>query len=171
MGVRVTTIDTRLMYAVETTAGTRPTTGFKLIPEVKAMPALDDTPETIDSTTLLETEYMTSEPGLKSNGVKDYTANLTNELLTFWNTLIEEYDTAIAAGKAMWFAHVPNAKLDKCQMYKGTPSPIGMNDVSINSMLEATLHVTPSGGVIWADKPTEAAVVSSTRTTSKNEEV
>lgn len=171
MGVRVTTIDTRLMYAVETTAGTRPTTGFKLIPEVKAMPALDNPPETIDSTTLLETEFMTNEPGLKSNGIKDYTVNLTNEVLTFWNTLLTEYETAIASGKEMWFAHVPNAKLDKCQMYKGVPSPIGMNDISINTMLEASLHVTPTSGIVWADKPTEAAAGASVRSTPKNEEV
>lgn len=56
---RLSTAGMTLQYAVETSAGTRPTTGYTKIPEVKSMPSFNPSPNTIDSTTLEETEYMT----------------------------------------------------------------------------------------------------------------
>ena len=56
MSERFSTAGMYLCYAVEATAGTRPSTGFIQIPEVKSMPSFNPAPDTIDSTTLLETE-------------------------------------------------------------------------------------------------------------------
>lgn len=41
MSERFSTAGMYLMYAVEDTAGTRPTEGYTIIPEVKAMPSFN----------------------------------------------------------------------------------------------------------------------------------
>ena len=56
MSQRYSTAGMYLCYAVETSKGVRPTSGYTIIPEIKTMPSFNPSPETIDSTTLLETE-------------------------------------------------------------------------------------------------------------------
>lgn len=154
MSERVSTAGMQLAYAVETVAGTRPTTGFKVVPEVKSMPSFNPSPSTIDSTTLAETEYMTYVPGLKDlGGALEYGANLTDDLITFWEACIEEFKTADAASKAMWWC-VIHPKLSKATFYKGEPSPLGFNEASVGSMAETTLYITPSSAPIMETKPT-----------------
>lgn len=41
---RLSTAGMTLQYAVETSAGTRPTTGYTKIPEVKSMPSFNPSP-------------------------------------------------------------------------------------------------------------------------------
>lgn len=157
MSERVSTAGMSLQYAVEATAGTRPTTGYKTVPEVKTMPSFNPAPNTIDSTTLAETEYMTYVQGLKDlGGALEYGANLTEELITFWGELMTEHQTAAASGKAMWFA-VVHPKLAQATYYKGEPAPIGINEASVGAMAETTLYITPNSAPIMAAKPTDAS--------------
>ena len=148
-----------LQYAVETIAGTRPTTGYKIIPEIKSMPNFNPAPSTIDSTTLAETEYMTYVKGLKDlGGALEYGANLTEDLIDFWETLLGEYDAAAESGMAMWFA-VVHPKLSKATFYVGEPAPIGFNEASVGAMAETTLYITPNSAPIMEDKPTDSVGV------------
>ena len=102
---RLSTAGMTLQYAVETSAGTRPTTGYIEIPEVKSMPSFNPSPNTIDSTTLKETEYMTYVQGLKDlGGALEYGANLTEDLIDAWDTLMGAYDGAIDEGKQVWLS-------------------------------------------------------------------
>lgn len=154
MSQRVSTAGMYLCYAVEATAGTRPTTGYKIVPEVKSMPNFNPQPETIQSTTLLETEFHTYVKGLKDlGGVLEYGANLTDDLDTFWSTLLTEYDAAVAENKAMWFA-VVHPKLAKATFFQGDPAPIGINEASVGGMAETTLYITPVSAPVRDTKPT-----------------
>lgn len=158
MSERLSTAGMSLMYAVETTKGTRPTSGYKAIPEIKTMPSFNPAPNTIDSTTLAETEYMTYVKGLKDlGGALEYGANLTEDLIDFWETLLEEYDTASASGLSMWFA-VVHPKLTKATFYVGEPAPIGFNEAAVGAMAETTLYITPNSAPIMADKPSDSTV-------------
>lgn len=56
MSERFSTAGMYLCYAPEATKGTRPTTGYIRIHEIKSMPSFNPAPETIESTTLDETE-------------------------------------------------------------------------------------------------------------------
>ena len=142
-----------LVYAVEATAGTRPTTGYVKIPEVKSMPSFNPAPETIQSTTLEETEYHTYIEGLKDlGGALEFGANLTADLISAWETCNTAHD-ALTEGKAMWFA-VVHPKLDKAVFFKGDPSPLGLNEATVGSMAETTLYITPNSAPAWQDKPT-----------------
>lgn len=154
MSERLSTAGMQLMYAVETTKGQRPTTGYIAIPEIKSMPSFNPAPNTIDSTTLAETEYMTYVKGLKDlGGALEYGANLTEDLIDFWETLLNAYDEASTAGMAMWFA-VVHPKLSKATYYVGEPAPIGFNEAEVGAMAETTLYITPNSAPIMADKPT-----------------
>lgn len=154
---RVSTAGMSLQYAVETTAGTRPTTGYQIIPEIKSMPSFNPAPNTIESTTLLETEYMTYVSGLKDlGGALEYGANLTDDLIDFWDDLLNDYATAAAAGKQMWFC-VVHPKLSKATYFVGEPSPLGLNEAAVNAMAETTLYITPQQAPIMAEKPTVAS--------------
>lgn len=142
-----------LGYAVESTAGTRPTSGYTQVPEVKSMPSFNPAPETIESTTLLETEYKTYVEGLKDlGGALEYGANLTEDLITAWAACNSAHD-ALEDGKAMWFV-VAHPKLKNAVYFEGDPSPLGLNEASVGSMLETTLYITPNSAPVWAAAPT-----------------
>lgn len=160
MSIRVSTAGMALMYAVEATAGTRPTSGYTKIPEIKSMPSFNPAPATIDSTTLSETEYTTSVPALKDIGSSplEFGANLTDDLDTVWETLISAFNTAAAAGKAVWFCIV-HPKLAKATYFTGEPSPIGINEASVGAMAETTLYITPSSSPVRDAKPSDTNTV------------
>ena len=57
MAINLSTAGVQLLYAPETTAGTRPSTGFTRIKGIKSTPSLNPSPETLETTTLDELEY------------------------------------------------------------------------------------------------------------------
>lgn len=157
MSERLATMGLWLGYAVETTAGERPTSGYKRVPEVKTMPSFNPAPETIESTTFEEMEYKTYVPALKDlGGALEYGANLTNDLGDFWDEVLDAYETASAARKAMWWV-MAHPSLNFALYFMGKPSPFSLNESAVSAMLETTLYITPSSGPIKADAPTEAS--------------
>ena len=153
MSQRLSTAGMYLCYAVETTAGTMPTTGYVKVPEVKSIPSFNPTPESLETTTLLETEYKTYTPGLKDlGGALEFSANLTADLITAWGTCVSAYGN-LTGGKMMWFS-VVHPSLTNAVFFKGHPTPLGLNEASVNAVLETTLHVTVESAPTWAAKPT-----------------
>ena len=153
MSKRFSTAGMHLYYAVEATAGTRPTSGLVKIHEIKSIPSFNSAPETIDSTTLEETEFRTYVEGLKDlGGALEFGANLTEELITAWETCNTAHD-ALDDDKAMWF-YVIHDKLSKAVAFEGDPSPLGLNESAVGSMLETTLYITPNTAPQWVAKPT-----------------
>ena len=154
MSERFSTAGMWLGYAAEATAGTRPTSGYTKIPEVKSMPSFNPAPETIESTTLEETEYKTYVKGLKDlSGALEYNANMTDDLVTAWETLLSAAETAWAAGKKVWFV-VVHPHLAKAVYFTGDPSSIGLNEAAVGGMAETTLYITPTGAPVMEAKPT-----------------
>ena len=153
MSQRFSTAGMRLYYVVETSAGTRPTTGLTKIPEIKSIPSFNPSPETIDSTTLEETEFRTYVEGLKDlGGALEFGANVTEDLISAWETCNSAFD-GLDEGKAMWF-YIVHDHLTKCVAFQGDPSPLGLNESSVGSMLETTLYITPNSAPTWVEKPT-----------------
>lgn len=154
MSQRYSTAGMFLCYAVESTKGQRPTAGYVQIPEIKSMPSFNPAPDTIESTTLLETEYKTYVAGLKDlGGSLEYGANLTADLITAWEACVSAHDTAAESDKATWFA-VVHPKLEKAVFFQGEPSPLGLNEASVGNMAETTLYITPNSAPEWQTKPT-----------------
>ena len=152
MSRRVSTAGMYLAYAVETTKGTRPTTGYTVIPEIKQLANMNQSPPSLDTTTLSETEYKTSIPDLKELGVLDYTANLTDDLIDTWKEIMTAYEAAAVEGKSMWFVHA-HPKLKEACYYPGEPSPLRWDSASVSAVASTTLYITATGPVVSGDKP------------------
>lgn len=152
--INLSTLGIHLKYAVETTAGTRPTTGYVDLVGVKSTPSLNPSPETLETTTLNETQYKTYVDGLKDlGGALEFTFNLTEALVELWDTLMEEYTAGKAAGKSTWFL-IDIPKLTEGFYFKGNPSEMGLPETTVNSVLEVTNYITPTGAPERAAKPT-----------------
>ena len=64
MAINLSTAGVKLAYAVEETAGARPASGYTRIYGAKSTPSLNPSPDTLETTTLDETEYKTYIDGL-----------------------------------------------------------------------------------------------------------
>ena len=155
--INLSTAGIQLLYAVETTAGTRPTTGYTRIYGAKTTPSLNPSPETLETTTLDETEYKTYIDGLKDlGGALEFTFNLTQDLIDSWDALMSAYETAKAAGKATWFTIVVPG-LSESFYFTGNPSNMGLPETSVSSVLEITNYITPTNAPEKYAKPTNVS--------------
>jgi hypothetical protein len=140
----------KLKYAVETTAGTKPTSGLVAIPGISEIPEIGSSPETYETTTLDNLEFKTYIDGLKdTGGALGFTANDTPEFRTAVSTLISAQETALAGGKNVWFfIEVPDP-IGETLSFTGKASPLGFGGASINGVLTTTLYVTATGEPTW----------------------
>ena len=156
MAINLSTAGIHLYYAVESTAGTRPTakSAYTDLVGVKSIPSMNPAPDTLETTDLNQTEYKTYIDGLKDlGGSLEFTFNLTQELVTMWNTLMEAYEAAKATGKATWFLiDIPG--LTNGLYFTGNPSSMGIPEAGVNAVLEITNYITPTGAPVNAAKPT-----------------
>lgn len=156
MGIAISTAGVTFGYAVESTKGTRPTTGYTVIPDIKEIPEMNPEPETLETTVLSETEFKTYIEGLKDlGGALSFLANYTTELEGVWADLVDEYKTAADEGKAVWF-EVKHPKLDKSVFFTGQPSAMGLPAMAVGNVLETNLYITPTNAPAWETKSTAA---------------
>ena len=154
MAIDLSTAGVSVNYAVEATAGTKPTTGFTKLPGIKAIPDINPEPSSLDSTTLDAVEWKTYIPGLKDpGGALAFTANNTEEFQTAWAALVAAAQTAAESGKATWFAIIIPG-LTNAFMFSGDPSPLGLSAVEVDSVLEVDAYITPTAISGWGAKPT-----------------
>ena len=154
MGIAISTAGVTFGYAVETSKGTRPTSGYAVIPDIKEIPEMNPEPETIETTVLSETEFKTYIEGLKDlGGALSFLANYTTELETVWAELVEAYKTAYASGLSVWF-EVKHPKLDKSVYFTGQPSAMGLPAMAVGNVLETNLYITPTNAPAWETKST-----------------
>lgn len=155
--INLSTAGIQLLYCAETTADERPTSGYTEIKGIKSTPSLNPSPETLETTTLNETEYKTYIDGLKDiGGALEFTFNLTEELIKTWDVLMEAYETAKLGNKSVWFTIVIPG-LSQSFYFKGNPSYMGLPETSVSSVLEITNYITPTNAPERYDKPTVTA--------------
>ena len=153
--INLSTAGIHLKYAVEVTAGTRPTANYIDLLGVKSTPSLNPAPETLETTDLNQTEYKTYVDGLKDLGVAlEFSFNLTQVFIEAWDELMTAYEAAKVAGKSVWFLiDIPG--LTEGWYFKGNPSNLGLPETAVNSVLETVAYITPTAAPIQAAKPTE----------------
>lgn len=163
MAIQLSTAGVTMYYAVEETAGTRPTTGYTKISEVKSIPELNPEPDNLETTPLEETEWRTYIPGLKDlGGALGITRNLTEASMEEWEGMVDTYDTAAKDNKSVWFCIVVPG-LTKSLFFTGQPSPMGMPGMEVSAVLEVTNYITPTSPPTWLEKPTDLASVALNR--------
>lgn len=154
--INLSTAGIHFKYAVETTVGTRPTSGYIDLQGVKSTPSLNPAPDTLETTDLNQEEWKTYIDGLKDlGGALEFTFNLTEVLMTTWDALMTSYEAAKATGKSVWFLiDIPG--LTQGFYFKGNPTSLGVPETAVNSVLETTVYITPTDAPIIAAKPTAA---------------
>ena len=150
------TVGMKVFYAVEQTAGTRPTaaSAYTQIPGIKEIPGLGEEATAIDVTPLEELEFMRYVAGLKDTGGNiAFVANNTNAFQTAWTTLVSAYQTGIADDKNTWFC-ITHPDLDNAFYFTGEPVNLGLSAASVNEALNANANVVAGEVTGWAAKPT-----------------
>lgn len=132
-----------LKYAVEATAGTRPTSGFTAIPGIKSMPEFNPEPSSLEVTDLSDTIWKRYIDGLKDpGGALGFLANFTSDFKTAWQAMYTAAETALATNKATWFEiAIPN--MDSFY-FAGRPSELGFGGAEVDAVAEVTAYITPN---------------------------
>lgn len=152
MALELNTIGIKLKYCVETTAGSRPTTGYTEIPDIKDTPNFDFNPSKQQVTNLSDRVHRYKEGVQDVGDSYDYLCNLTVDLKNKWASLVSAATSALASGKATWFeTYVPNFG---SFYFAGMPNQLGMNQATVDGILETTLHIVPNQIVGFAESST-----------------
>ena len=140
MALEFSSAGIELRYCVETTAGSRPTSGYKKIPSIKSIPDFNAEPSTLDVTDLSDTVWKRSIPGLRDvGGALAFTANMTASFKTAWNSLVSAAATAKASSKSTWFeVAIPN--FDSF-FFAGMPQELGLKGMDVDSVVEADGYI------------------------------
>lgn len=151
MANAVSTAGMLVKYAVEATAGTRPTSGYTTIPGVKAIPAIFNDPNMLQSTPLSATKNHTYIAGLNdSGGAVQLTVNDYGEFRTAWEACITAY-AGLTGGKQMWFelTYQDGSDLDSFY-FPGEPLPLGFGGADVDAVLENNMNISPTGDYEFA---------------------
>lgn len=155
MANAISTAGLKVKYAVETTAGTRPTTDYTEIPGVKALPALGDNINTLQTTPLSATKNHTYIDALADSGgsiqltVNDYPA-----FRTAWAACVTAYE-GLTGGKQMWFEYAyPEGSDMESFYFPGKPVALGFGGAEVDSVLENMANIMPEGDYLFADAST-----------------
>lgn len=151
MANAVSTAGMLVKYAVEATAGTRPTSGYTTIPGVKAIPELWNDPNMLQSTPLSATKNHTYIPGLGDNGgAIALTVNDYAEFRTAWEACLTAY-AGLGDDKSMWFeiAYQDGSELDSFY-FPGEPLALGFGGADVDSVLENNANIAPQGDYLFA---------------------
>lgn len=146
MANEISTAGITVKYAVETTAGTRPTSGYTSIPNIKNIPEFNPQPSALDVTDLSDTTWKRYIAGLKDpGGALGFTANFTSAFKTAWATLVSAFATGQAASPALatWFEIlVPG--MAQSFYFAGMPQELGLPEAGVDQVLEGDAYIVPN---------------------------
>lgn len=152
----ISTAGMTVKYAPEATAGSRPTSSYTELPGVKALPALGDSINTLQTTPLSATKNHTYTLGLAdSGGAIQLTVNDAPAFRSAYNTMYSAYTTALASDKGFWLEYVypPAYNMDSF-FIPVQLAPLGFGGAEVDSVLENMLNVIPGGDYVFASKST-----------------
>ena len=158
MSKELSTLGITLKYCVETTAGTRPTTGYTQIHGIRSLPGFGSEPDAIESTPLEETDWKRYIKGLRdAGGSYGITVNDYDTFRSEWAACVSAYATGQSTGKDTWFEiTVPGiASANKPSFFfNGEPIELGFNGAEVNSLLENMAYIIPNKTIGWATSST-----------------
>ena len=153
----VSTLGSLTGYAVETTAGTKPTT-FKLLHRINASDEIAIETETIDASALEDMVERTIAGRGSTGGTFGVTVNVTDETITEWETLISEYEAGKKAGKALWyeeyFPSLSKAFFTKVEPPTVIPKPAREQNglLTVTMTLTINEYVGPDTAIVPTDQ-------------------
>lgn len=151
--IPLSTIGVEILYAVESKAGTRPTSrsAYTNIHGLYSTPDFNSAPSTADATSFDNKEYTTKIALLKDIPDNlEFGARLGQEFVTEWEALISAYNTGIKDNKETWFCiDIPG--LNKSIFFTGKPVALGIPAMEANSGIDIPAYISPTGEPIFAE--------------------
>ena len=148
MALEFNTIGVKIGYVVETSAGTRPISGVVNIPDIKTIPGMELTPSKLEVTNLVD-KYKRFITGVMDAGDDiALTANLTASLKSVWASLVSLAASKWSSGFSTWF-EISIPGFDSF-WFAGIPTEMGFNEMGVDAVAEASLHIIPNQIAGWA---------------------
>ena len=152
MALEFNTIGVKIGFVVETSKGTRPTSGVTNIPDIKSIPGIDLNPSKLQVTNLMDKYHRYITGVLDAGDDIALTANLTASLKSVWASLVADAKSKWDSGFSTWFEiSIPN--FDSF-WFAGIPTEQGFNEMDVDAVAEATLHIVPNQIAGWASAAT-----------------
>lgn len=152
MALEFSTIGVKVKYAVEASAGTRPTSGYTEIPDVKNIPDMAMTPNQLEVSNLVDKYKRYIAGQIDAGNDIALTCNMTANLKTVWASAVSAAAAAWESGKSTWFEiAIPN--FDSFYL-AGIPSEMGLSQIGVDAVMEAQLHIIPNQIKGWASAST-----------------
>lgn len=160
--IPLTSIGLKIGWAVETTAGERPTEGYKRIHGLYSTPDLNIAPSTADATSFDDTLFTRKIDLLPEiPDTMDYGVRYGKQFKKDWDALCDAYDTAKKSGKEIWFVEdVPDdgdAEFENAYFYTGKPLRMRKPVFEANSGVDTTAYIVYTGSYEEGESPTYEA--------------
>lgn len=128
-------------YAVETTAGTRPTEGYTQLPRCNDISEITLETETIDASALEDYQSRYIAGRQDTGGTWDVTFNLTNETVKIIETMLKAANDGLKESKRTWF-QVYFPSLEKAFFVCGQPgTKVPLPAVAQNELLTGAISI------------------------------
>ena len=134
----LSTIGVQLGYAVETTAGTRPTTGYKELTRINSIGGVTVDLEQIDASALID-KTTKNIAGRGSVGDWSVTVNVT---IAEWQGVKDAADEGKTADKGLWFEIIHPQITDGYFVKAELPDVLPWSDTSQNELLTMEISLT-----------------------------
>ena len=149
MALEFSSAGVALKYKVESTKGSKPTSGYTTIPSIKSVPDFNAEPSQLDVTDLSDTVWKRAIPGLRDvGGALAFTANMTNSFKTAWNSLVTAAQAAKGSDLSVWF-EISIPQFDSFY-FTGMPVELGLKGMDVDSVVEADGYIVPNTISGWA---------------------
>ena len=156
--IDLSTAGIRVGFAYESTSGTKPS-AFVNLANPKSIPEMNPEPSALDVTSLNDTEWKRYIEGLKDmGGSLGITFGMSQVFFDQWKTICTTSKSNKASSLRTWFVfYVPG--LDESFFMTAEPSMIGMPAAEVDSVLDVTVNIIPTGEIGWdtAINPTDPA--------------
>lgn len=162
MAGEVSSAGIKIKYAVETSAGVRPTTGYlektsgatlKIAEYVTGISGLTAEFEQYDVTPLSETQRHRFVKGLQGNdGNLSLACNINPTSRTDWGLIVTAYE-ALTDGKGMWFEFTLPGDTQSA-FFRCIPCPMGFPDVEAASAVQGAVQLIENQYDGWQTKST-----------------
>ena len=149
MALEILTVGAEVLYAVETVAGQRPSTGYKVISSVNQAPEFSMDVETIDVSNISDKITRYAEGRQDPGGDKSFTLGHTDAVIDEWEELVAAAEEGLKAGKQTWFEYRYPAPATKAFYFIGKPQALGNGGIEGNNASTIPAHVVCSGGGVW----------------------
>lgn len=151
MAIDLSTAGIKIGYAYETTSGTKPSS-FTNLPNPKSIPDMNPEPNTLDVTSLNDTEWKRYIPGLKDiGGAIGITFGASEAFHGIWKNLCQTAATKKASNPSLatWFVfYIPG--YSESFFMVAEPVMYGMPAAEVDSVLDITVNIVPKEKFQWA---------------------